>query len=79
MRFGETPGKFSRKKVETASSGLGAEERALNVESGAKRVQVKDLSVLGIAMNILSELGQMCRWLGEVRKPSVAEALGVLF
>ena len=37
-------------------------------------MQVKVLSVLGMAMNILSSLGQMCRWLGEVAKPEVADA-----
>ena len=33
--------------------------------------------MLGIAMNILSDEGQMCRWFGEAAKPS--RALGDLF
>lgn len=38
-----------------------------------KRVQVKDLSSEGMAINIESPAGQMCRWFGEIRKSFSAE------
>ena len=64
------PGKLWRKNVEMVSGWLSS---AAKVDAGAKRVQVKDLSREGIAMNILSELGQMWRWFGLVAKPSLDE------
>ena len=36
--------------------------------AGAKKVQVKDLSSEGIAMNMKEPPGQMCRWLGSMAK-----------
>ncbi len=42
--------------------------RVVKWVEGAKRVQVKEWSGEGIAMNMKEPAGQMCRWWGEMAK-----------
>lgn len=71
MRSGQTPGKFCSKKRRRVVVGAAASS-AKQVE-GAKRVQVKDLSSEGIAMNMNSPPGQMCRWFEDILKSPVRD------
>ena len=70
MRFGDIPGKFVSKKAGT--DGSGSDERDWKVDGGAKSVHVNDLSLDGMAMNIIGSddggVGQMWRWLGDMAK-----------
>lgn len=68
MRLSATPGKCLLKK-EMSVSGLAS--RVAKCEAGRKRVDVKDLSRDGMAMNIKSPAGQIWRWLGEIWKSPV--------
>lgn len=53
-----TPGKWVLKKKRME---LGSFSKSVKCAEGRKRVQVKDPSRLGIAMNINSFPGQICR------------------
>ena len=66
MSSGLTPGKLVAKKVGRAV--LGEDSREEKVEEGAKRVQVKERSSEGMAMNMKEPPGQMCKWFGEMAK-----------
>ena len=74
IRSGQTPGKFWAKNVRR--EGAGSLEREEKWEEGAKRVQVKDLSAEGMAMNMKEPPGQMCKWFGEMAK--VPSAVGAM-
>ncbi len=63
---GQTPGKFLWKNFMSFCEGFSDME--LKWLAGAKRVQVKDLSREGIAMNMKEPPGQMCRWFGSMAK-----------
>ena len=60
MRAGVTPGKWWWKNWGRRRAGL--VRRVVKWEEGAKRVQVKEWSGEGIAMNMKEPAGQMCRW-----------------
>src|SRR4051812_13691427 len=58
MRSGMTPGKWMLK---TSAMEEGLEVRESKSADGMNRVEVNDLSVLGMAMNIMDPPGHMCR------------------
>ena len=60
MRAGVTPGNCVLKNWGRSEEGLLV--RVEKREEGAKSVQVKEWSRLGIAMNIIDPAGQMWRW-----------------
>lgn len=66
MRSGHTPGKLLAKN--SARLLPGSRERDSKQAEGANRVQVKDLSLDGMAMNMKELPGHICKWLGEMAK-----------
>ncbi len=71
IRLGQTPGKFFSKKGRRDI--FGSLERSAKQVDGAKSVHVNDLSSDGMAMNINSPPGQMCRWFGEIWKSPLGD------